>query len=104
MTSDIKLVQETMLHVHVILCVRTWQCHVVDCVGEWAENRSRVPNCVRLHHQIDQALSFFCVRATLKNREWPGDEAIFRMLHPLYENNNCKNLNVQNFFPFVRDH
>ena len=33
------------------------------------------PNRVRLHHQIDQALPFFCVRATLKNREWPGDEA-----------------------------
>ena len=23
---------------------------------------------------------------------------IFRMLHPLYENKNCENLNVQNFF------
>ena len=59
------------------LCVyvHTWQCHMVDCVDEWGENRNRVPNRVRLHHQIDQALSFFCVCATLKNREWPGNEA-----------------------------
>ena len=26
---------------------------------------------------------------------------IFRMLHPLYENKNCENLNVRNCFPFA---
>ena len=55
--------------------------YVVDCVGKWAENHNRVPNHVRLHYQIDQDLSFFFVRATLKNQEWPGDEARPRYGH-----------------------
>ena len=33
-----------------------------DCVGEWAEIRNRVPNRVRLHHQIDQAFPIFRVK------------------------------------------
>ena len=32
-----------------------------------------------------------------------GNFCIFRILHPLYENKNCKNLNVQKNFPFARD-
>ena len=27
----------------------------------------------------------------------------FHMLHPLYENKNCENLNLWKFFPFMRD-
>ena len=92
MINDIELelgLEETMFIHYAYVC--TWQCHVVDCAGEWAKNRNHVPNRVLLHHQIDQALSFFCVRATLKNREWPGDEAsinivghaILRSVHSL---------------------
>ena len=31
-------------------------------MGEWAEICNRVPNRIRLHHQIDQAFPFFSVQ------------------------------------------
>ena len=43
-------------------------------MGEWAEILNRVPNRIRLHHQIDQAFPFFSVQHW-KNWEKPGYEA-----------------------------
>ena len=44
-------------------------------MGGWAEIRNRVPNRVRLHHQIDQAFPHDFSRETLKNTGRPGYEA-----------------------------
>ena len=58
---DLNALAYTLCLCAILLCWLASVC-AEDCVGEWAEIRNRVPNRVRLHHQIDQAFPIFRVK------------------------------------------